>query len=244
MILEGAGNAQYAEGYLLFVRQGALMAQQFDIKRSELTGEAVTLAPQIETAPVQADGARRLLGLSRPVCWHIGAGLQSTSRLVWFDRDGRELGVLGDEAESNRQLSPDGRRSAVTIADHVNGTRDIWIFDLARGLRTRLTSGARDVRIGLVWSPMAAASRSGPPTKADLTCIKPPRLGTGEMEPLWKDRLSKYPTSWSQDGRFILYWTGESTPQTLADVWILPLLGDRKPFPFLQSTFNEMSGEF
>jgi serine/threonine protein kinase len=245
MILEGGANAQYAQGHLLFVRQGALMARQFDIKRFELAGEPVTLAAQIHTDSVVRGQQAGDFSVSQAGVLAYQAGSESGSRLVWFDRGGRQLGVLGDEAEYGPPaLSPDGRRSAVTVADRVNGTRDIWIFDLARGLRTRLTSGARDVRGGLAWSPDGSRIAFRSAHEGGFDVYQTTSIGTGELRPLWKDSLSKYPTSWSLDGRFILYFTGMTTPRTLSDLWILPLLGDRKPFPFLQSTFNEMSGEF
>jgi Tol biopolymer transport system component len=153
--------------------------------------------------------------------------------------------VLGDEAEYGPpELSPGGGRAAVSVKDPVNGTRDIWVFDLARGLRTRLTSGEKDVRGGLAWSPDASRIAFRSVRSGGFDVYQMASSGVGEEQPLWKDRLSKYPTSWSSDGRFILYSTGASTPGTGNDLWVLPLFGDRKPLPFLQTTFSESQGAF
>jgi hypothetical protein len=52
-----------------------------------------------------------------------------------------------------------------------------------------------------------------------------------------------YPTSWSRDGRFLLYHT-ENTPNTGYDLWVLPLQGDHKPVRLLGEAFNEWAGVF
>lgn len=244
MILEGGANAQYAQGYLLFVRQGALLARQFDIKLFELVGEPVTLAAQIQTDSTSGDPTGAF-SVSPAGLLAYQAASDAGSRLIWLDRGGRQLGVLGDEAEYGYpELSPDGARAAVSIRDHVNGSRDLWVFDLSRGLRTRLTSGEKDLRGNLAWSPDASRIAFRSTRSGGFDVYQTASNGIGDEEPLWKDLLSKYPTSWSSDGRYILYSTGASTLRTGNDLWILPLFGDRKPFPFLQTTFSESQGIF
>src|SRR5215813_12987614 len=54
-------------------------------------------------------------------------------------------------------------------------------------------------------------------------------------------RTSKMPMSWSPDGKFIVYWLND--PKTNADQWVLPLAGDRKPFPILQTPFGEIHSQ-
>lgn len=221
------------------------MAQQFDVDRLELKGEAVVIAQRIanELRTGIQQGAFSV-SQAGALVYQAGQSLP-VSQLFWFDRSGKQLGTLGERASyaisSAPQISPDGERVAVIIDDPVNGT-DIWIYDVARGARTRLTSRARLAR-GAVWSPdgskiLFRTARGG---RADLY-QKAANQPTDE-ELLWSDNLSKHPTSWSRDGRFILYYTGVSTPETGQDLWVLPLV-DRKAFPFLKTTFNEHQPKF
>lgn len=64
--------------------------------------------------------------------------------------------------------------------------------------------------------------------------------GSGNDDLLLENGLSKYPTSWSPDGRSLLFFAGAAGSST--DVWRLPLSGDRKPVPVLQTPFNEQFG--
>ncbi len=88
-----------------------------------------------------------------------------------------------------------------------------------------------------MWSPDAnafvfAAARDTPPN------LYLKRLGTaGEEEQLLRNRFQSFPQSWAPDGRFIAYITID--PKTNADIWVLPVSGDRKPTPFLQTQFGE-----
>jgi Tol biopolymer transport system component len=67
--------------------------------------------------------------------------------------------------------------------------------------------------------------------------------GTGAEKLLVKsDESPAYPLDWSHDGRFVLYES--QAPKTGADLWVLPLAGDKKPFPFLQTAFSEDNGTF
>jgi Tol biopolymer transport system component len=161
-----------------------------------------------------------------------------------MDREGDRVDLLGEEAEYGAlELSPDGGRAAVVVLDRASGNRDVWLFDLARGVRTRLTSGLRDVR-ALTWAPDGGrlAFRSAREGRFDL--YQAATDGASREQRLWSDTLSKYPSSWSPDGRFILYHTGMSTPETGEDLWVLPLAGARRPFPFVRSSFSEQEGRF
>ena len=133
----------------------------------------------------------------------------------------------------NVALSFDGRQAAI---DRFDRTPGIWLLDRERGTATRATSGAI-YESTPVWSPDAssfvfAAARDTPPN------LYVKRIGTvGQEERLFQTVLQSFPQSWSADGHFIAYVTVD--PKTHSDIWILPLSGDRKPTPFLQTQFNE-----
>jgi Tol biopolymer transport system component len=162
---------------------------------------------------------------------------QVLSRLAWFDRAGARLGAFGHVADhGNIELSPDGRRIAAAVTDHAHETRDIWIYDVPTGERTRFTSDPADEN-WMIWSSDSQ--------RVILNSFGSERLDLFEatarnFEPhtvLMNDRIAKWPVSWSRDGRYLLYVTNTRT--TSNDIWVLPLTGDKKPYPFLRTDASE-----
>ncbi len=229
----------YANGFLLFVRDTTLMAQRFDADRLEVSGEAMPVLEQVRMGgPALLNGA---LSVSESGALVYQSASAQQSQLAWFDRRGKEVAVLGEAAElSYLQLSPDGRRAAVSVQESLAGNRDIWLYDTERGGRTRVTSDPSD-EASAAWSPDGdrlafLARRRG---DDDLNLYQQ-TLSTRMEERLLATPTLESPTSWSSDGRFILYQTAGAN----SDIWILPLSGDRKPVPFLATRFNEMLAEF
>jgi Tol biopolymer transport system component len=108
-------------------------------------------------------------------------------------------------------------------------------------MASRFTFDANDDITG-VYSPDGSqiawvSNRSG----AYELYIKPAN-GTGNDELLLKTGSVKYADDWSYDGKYILYENVD--PKTKFDLWILPVFGDRKPFPYLTSGFNEAHARF
>src|SRR4029453_10088370 len=63
------------------------------------------------------------------------------SQLGWFERKGKQISILGDQADyGDVALSPDGQQVAVSVLDSARGARDVWLYDVTRGQRTRFTS--------------------------------------------------------------------------------------------------------
>jgi Tol biopolymer transport system component len=156
---------------------------------------------------------------------------------VWLDRAGKRAGILGTLADyGNVELSPDGQRLAVAVLDSTRGTREIWIYDVASGRHTKFTADPADEN-WLIWSHdgKRVVFNSGRNGGQDL--YQASSTGTGGEEALLIDRDAKWPVSWSPDGRFILYVI--SNERSGNDVLVLPLFGDRKPFPFLQTVAAE-----
>jgi Tol biopolymer transport system component len=165
--------------------------------------------------------------------------------LTWFDRAGRDLGVVTAPGYYRyATLSPDGRRVAVTFS--ANGQSfDVWQIDLDRTLPTRFTFNNDDDFWPVVWSSdsryIAFASRHQQSGKFDLYR----RLAAGGQadELLFHSPEPKYPSSFSPDGKLLLF-NREMGPGRNTDVWALPLTGNREPVPVVSTPFNEGAAVF
>ncbi len=245
LIMRGGSNVKYAQGHLLFLRESTLMAQAFDADRLELGGDAVPIAEQVQiggpsgaTGPFAVSETSVLAYVSGPA---LGAG--TPSQLVWFGREGQRQGELGDRAAySDVELSKDGTRATVSVVDPARRSSDIWIYDVARGLRTKFTFDAGTEQAS-VWSPDGSRIvYSSTRTPAALYENASNGSGSENKLPAAATSATQQPTSWSLDGRFITYTAVGNTGS--ADIWVLPLFGDRKDFPFLQTPASEVAGKF
>jgi Tol biopolymer transport system component len=244
-LLDGFANVEYANGHLLFVRNGSLMAQPFDAGRRSLSGEAVPIADQIVTGVGRQTAVGVFAAARSGVIAYQATVSTGESQLLWFDRAGKQVGALGERAPfgSEITLSPDGTRAAVVVLQ-AGSNFDVWLFDVMRGLRTKFTF-EQAVEHNPVWSPDSshiafASNRTGVydlyEKAADLS---------GSEEMLLTDSSNKYPETFSPDGRFLIYWNFTPTSATTTnDLWVLPLSGDHKPYPLTQTPFTEYRAQF
>jgi hypothetical protein len=239
-LFDADSAAVYApSGTLLFIRQGTLFAQTFDPVRLELSGNPSPVAEQVA---VTLRGAPALsASAAGSIAYRTGSAVVQ-QQFVWFDRSGKEIGKVGDPSGSliSGSLSPDGRRVALTR--EVNANMDVWLLDLGRGVLTRFTSDAAD-DIFPIWSPdgdrlVFSSNRKG--GVHDL--YQKSATGAGREELLLTTPQTKFATDWSPDRRFLLYQSLD--PQMRWDIWALPMDGDRKPFPVVQTNFEERGGQF
>jgi Tol biopolymer transport system component len=221
-------------GWLLFARQGALVARQFDPARRMLSGDPVTVVQSVALAPVYR---RAAVSVSATGTIAYRDGVATRSQLTWFDRTGRRDGTLGEPSpasSSNVALSQDGLRAAVERAG-ANGT-DIWIID-SRGT-TPFTADTPGTQRFPLWSPDS--------TKIAYTSNAPDAIyerasnGASEGTRLYSPR--KVLSDWSRDGRFLLSF--EVGQETGPDLWVLPLVGERKPWSFFPTKSVELWGQF
>ncbi|MBA2525783.1 MAG: serine/threonine-protein kinase [Pyrinomonadaceae bacterium] len=239
-LLPTALNAVYAPpGFLLFLRNETLMAQRFDADKLELTGEP---------SPV-ADHVAYNLGLGRAtfavsengvLAFRNGGG--QTNLPLWFDRGGKQIGSLGEAGTYfTLWLSPDERRAAADRMDKQTGTTDIWLFDVLSGIPSRFTTDPASDSNPL-WSPDGSRIVFTSGREGVSNLYQKIASGLGNEEVLLKSSETKEPDDWSSDGQFIVYQT--SNPKTKWDLWVLPMSGERQPFPFLQTEFNEQQAQF
>ena len=238
VILKAGSNVRYANGRLLFLRNNTLMSQPFDPQDLELSGAAIPVAERIQMNPPTGAYSVSDNGVLVYKTGDQSAGV----RLTWFDIQGRQLSTLGDAANyGDLQLSPDGRRAAVSLADSATGTRDVWTVDLVRELPTRFTFDASEDS-NPVWSQNGDRIFFRSVRNNTVHIYERPSSGSAGETLVLSSKIPIFPIDVSSDGKFLLY----STPNAGAlDLWALPMTGDdRKPFPVVNSRFAEITGRF
>jgi len=240
LVMRVGSRAVYASpGYVLYMREGTLLAHPFDPKTLSLMGEPTPIAEHVQNFS-PTGGAAFSVSENGVLAYQSGT---IVSRLVLFDRAGKEVGSVGASAEFVApRFSPDGQKLAVTITDPQTGTNDIWIYDLARGAATRFTFEA-GTENRPVWSPDGralafTADDQGEPPHVHLKSLHETGTGASIVEPSWVQAAC----DWSRDGRLIYE---EWSPETGADLFLLPMTGaPAKPVSFLRTRFNESEARF
>ncbi len=236
-LFEAESSVSYARGHLLFARDETLMAQPFDADTRRQNGDAFPIAEH-----VGREGSRYIAASASEngtLVYGRGDSRAAALQLTWFDRAGHPVGTVGEPALINDlALSPDERRIAVSLgrpSSPENPNRDIWVIDLARNVRSRHTFDP-GMDNSPVWSPDSSAivfsgQRSG------KSAVRRKLVNEAGDEPLIDGEGDITPTDWSSNGRFLAYTKA-------SDIWILPMFGDRKPFPVVQGEFAETSAVF
>ena len=227
-------------GRLVFMRGTTLVTQPFDVDQLQLSGEAIPVADRVDSFQAVSYGMFSVSDSDDgALAFRGGAGAKLPPTL--FDADGRVLESFDLPDAASPQVSPDGSRIAVAAGPP--GARNIWTIDLARKAKAQLTFSS-DNADHPVWSPdgknIAFQSGRGAAARPSIK----PSDGSGDERPLTDQ--PGVPTSWSRDGRFLLF-TSES-PKTRGDIWALPDPGqpssESKPFPVLASPANEGEAQF
>jgi eukaryotic-like serine/threonine-protein kinase len=227
-LFRSQSNAIYSSGYLLFARGDQLMAQSFDPASGTLGDEPKSVAKGVmnDISTWHMDAAAGGDGLLV-----FGSGGNGDVQMVWTDRTGKQVGTIADKL-ANLQgavISPQGDRVALQIDA---GENDIWVLDLVRGVRTRLTFGPV-ANTNPVWSPDGkwiayTSSRNG-----HFDLYRKPADGSGAEELLATDEQQTAVDSWSADGKTLIY-SRIVSGSSAWEIWALPLEGERKPRLILQ----------
>jgi eukaryotic-like serine/threonine-protein kinase len=234
--------AQYApSGYLLFIQDGALLAQRFDPDGARFTGEPVQIGEGLQ-------GLQRLgetVSISDTGVLAYAMDPSVNVRLAWVDRAGRSVGSVGPFPfghYADRELSPQGNQLAVTSVPAPRTTaapwanQDVWVFDLEHGRSTQLTfDSASDEHP--IWSPdgrqLVFLSR-----RQGAEGLYQKAANNEKPEELLLRGTGLLPLDWSAAG--ILYDTGGPA----GDLWLLPLAGDRKPYALVREPFTQSDAQF
>jgi eukaryotic-like serine/threonine-protein kinase len=246
VLMKSDSIAVYASSHLLFLRDQSLMAQPFDLGRMELGGDP---APVAEQVGLNGATARPLFTVSQTgVLLYQGGDSTGAWNLLWSDREGKQLGFA---AQADRYVAPalsrDDSRLAVMIFNGVYGVGDIWVLDLTRGTRTRLTFGDQagpSNQNTPVWTPDGKTIVYSSSEKGGQHIYAKAADGSGsERVVLENPDDIEYPDSFSPDGRYLVYERKVTKTDTGLHLWVLPMFGDGKPFPIVQTAFEERAGQ-
>jgi|SRR5579863_1217212 len=237
-IAQVSHGAFYVNGYIFFMRDSTLMAHPFDSGKLQMRGEPVPVAEHVDIF-----GRTGVFSVSPSgvLAYHPGAG-SGNFQLTWFDRQGKTLSTFGQPGtDTVVKLSPDGTRGAVRDVA-IGSPGDLWTLDFARGLRTRFTFH-QTAGSGPVWSADGSLIAFAAGDTLDSIYEKASSGAGDEKELLKEPGTLHIPTSWSRDGRFLLYYTA-NVAKTAEDIWVLPLQGERKPVLLLGTQFSEQEPSF
>ncbi len=214
----------YAQpGWLIFVRNDALVTQAFDATRIALSGDPIPII----TGQRNSGTLRFSVSDNGVLIWQ--GQWERDYQLVWFDRDGKQVGTVDAPMKVNigedPHISPDGKRLVV------KRNQNLWVIDLKKGTALRITSTFSQIP---VWSP--DGSRIAYSEGTNGLTVKPAN-GSGDAEGLLLG--ANFPAAWSPGGRSIIFL--RRGVKTRMDIYGLPLFGDRKEYQILNSPFNEQT---
>ena len=214
---------EYYEGHLLYVQDGGtLLAQPFDVSKLEVTGDPVPLAENVFTASASS-GVLAYASSAR------------TTQLTWLDRTGKALATVGPPGNwQYASISPDGSRVVADMRSQ-NHNAGLWLFDRA-GVSSRITFSGGN--IAPAW--MADGARVAFLGRREGTQQRLYRKAASgvQQETVLADR-DLIPYSASRDGRWLFAMTPCDSARTSCDLWVVPLEGERKPYPLLETKFRE-----
>ncbi len=232
-------NAAFAPpDLLLYVRSGTLLAQRLDLVTFQPRGDPIALGEHV------VEDARShhfdFSVSSGGILIYRSADLEA--RLTWVDRAGERLESIGESGRFGRlRLAANGRSLVLEKFDQDGRVGDIWARDLSRGTASRVTFHPGSV-FSPIWSPdgtqiVYGSGRADAPGIYRMDLTKP-----GSETVLLTAKGEESPTSWSPDGRLVLYTY--STRETKEDLWTAPVDGSAKAEAVLTTPFSEQGGRF
>ena len=211
-----------------------LWALPFSLDTLKATGEAFPISENSRGPTVAAD---------QTLVYLDGTGL-GQQQLVWLDRRGEKTGEIGQAQETigDPALSPDGR--LVAVAATVGSDRAVWVYDIARAVRT-LLSNSPEIDFRPVWSPAGDEVAFTSDRAGSFDIFLRQADGSGEEKILAATPSTELLSDWSRDGKYLLYHVND--PETGGDLWYLERNEDGsgwEPHAFLQTPFNQFVPRF
>ena len=240
LVLEsGSNGVVYApEGYLVYDREGVIVAHRFDVKKAAVLGEPVALGDRLLSTGFSGAPA---LSVSQTGTLAYSTNSEFATHLIWTDRNGRQTGRIpvAPGKYTGAEISPNGKEAVLQSSDRI-GVSELWLANLERGVVTRLSydegenSNAR-------WSPDGTrvaytAGGSGSYQRIIVVNVN----GGASRAYLADDPVFKSVSGWTPDGKSVIY--ARQNPTTRWDIWILPIDGETAPRPYLVTPYYEDRG--
>ena len=237
LVVPDAMNVSYSGSHVLFLRASTLMAQPFDMSTLSLSGPAFPVAEQVATQPIWPTDALFVASDTGVLVYQSGVP-SSTSELVWFDRDGRQGGSIGQAANyAGLSRSPDENRLAVTVLSPSGAEGDVWLYPTTGGSPTRFTFDAA-IETASAWSPNGRTVAFGARRVPAVQIVLKPADGGPEQPLLLRpaaetgrrtiEAPGRAPSDWSPDGRHLLLFAG-------GELWQMPLSSRMEMTPWWAS---------
>ena len=228
-----------AKGRLFFVRDGAIYAQKIDDDTLALSGEARRVVERVRFSEPSIT-ANAFVGRNGALVY-----VPVQERRVefgWYDRSGRPLEKLFEDVDTYpHDLSADGAKVTATRINHVKGATDVYVIDLARGIRTRLTSGLSN-NDSPVWAPAGdrvyfVSDRDGP-----YDIYVQAEDGATPATAVWTSDRDKGLWDVSPSGDSIL--AAQYSPERQNDLWLVPVAAPEKARPIVATEADEFNAGF
>jgi len=248
VLVQGAKDVRYVPpGYIVYGRGNALIAQAFDPRRLALAGEAVPVFDDVAVTSINAAMQAAVSSTGTVVYVPTSSiAATSTSALVQVSRDGSRT-PLAEMAGTLwfPRYSPEGSRVAFGLSSgalDVNDDSDLWVLDLARNARTRVTFSGNN-RFYPIWTREGLRLTFAASAAATARVLSARADGSGAVQTLLDAGPRAFPTSWSPDGRTLaLYIVGTNTTR---DLWMLTVAGPKpSSTPFVATRFEERGAIF
>ena len=243
-ILDEGSNPVYASGYLLFHRQGILMAQQFDPGAASLSGRPVPLQGNLNAwlARAKADFSSSTTG----IILHASGSSEQKTEFVWINQSGTIEPIMETGLFSVPSLSFDGNRIAFGQSLSEGGV-DIWTYDIQRKVRTRLTFIAPNSAATMpAWSRdgrMIYYNSEQKGGKASIFARRSDGAGSEELIAQGSAGITSgyYPTDVSPDGRYLLF---NISNESASELGILDLTDTKRPIQPSPAGIDGRQGHF
>ena len=238
VLVEGGSDARYApNGHLIYALSGTVLAVPFDAQGLTVTGGPVPVIEGVADANSANTGTSQFsIADNGSLVFVPGGSGPQLQQLTWFDRAGRAVETAGGSGGfAGINVSPDGKRVAVHRHESAGG--DIWVYDASLRTPMRLTFEPSQDNGMPVWSADGRRLVFQSLRNGKWGLYERNADGTGAETLLRESELVQFPMAWSRDGQSLAYVVID--PKTLADVWLLPLTGDRKATPLRQSKAGE-----
>jgi serine/threonine-protein kinase len=240
VLVQGGTYPRWADsGHLLYAREGTLYAVPMDPVTLELQGSPGPVIEALTTNEGAYGTAHYSVSDTGTLVYMQGAASAAAYDAVRVDLDGLVSPLLDDAGTYwTPAFSPDGRRLAIDIAAE-SGNGDIWVEDLDRGIRTRLTFDESD-DTGPVWSPDGEWIYFQSDRGNSYDIFRVAADGSEQPVRLTETDSDQAPSDVTPDGKTLIF--GQINPESSWDIMTMPIDGDGEPEVFLSTTFLEYGG--